>query len=881
MPMRIPYLFSCMTLVLALIGIIPTSALAKQNVVLQLKWFHQFQFAGYYAALEKGFYREEGLEVEIRQGGPQIQVDQEVLSGRAEFGILASELIKKRIDGKPLVLLSVIIQHSTRALMFKADQNITKPADLIGKKIMLNRSELAEFLAMFRQEGIDPKKLFILSKDWRANEKLISGEIDVINGSMANQPFIFNSKNIAVDMLKPFDYGVDFYGDSLFTTQAFLKDNPKQVAAFRRASLKGWQYAFNHVDEMIELIQKRYASKKSTQQLTYEAQTLRQLILPDMVTLGHINPERIQRIAETYQTLGIVDRSLDLDAFIYAPPTHHDTYDIQHILWAGVLVLLATTLLLALWRHLSLRSMHVALHQTHQQLKQALETAQESESRYRALFEGSQAVELLINPKNGQIEDANPSAQHFYGYSHAALCQLRIYDLSLSHPTRIEQEMSQASRSTQSPLHCQHRLASGQTRHIEMYSGPITIQNQRHLYAIIHDVTERIKTQQQLEDARKQAEQANRAKSAFLAVMSHEIRTPLNAILGMTDVLLDSSMHEKQKTQLAVINQSGMDLLALIEDILDLTQIESGTMLMYYNPIDLQTLAHTCIQRHLSRAMDKGLTLFHRIDPAVPEQVMGDPKRWQQILDHLLDNALKFTEQGEVILQISLTAPCHIHFSVWDTGLGIPPEQQQTIFAPFTQVDGSQTRAFGGMGLGLCLCKKLVDRAGGKIWVESKLSQGSVFNFTLPLLTYEAENETTAGNEPPQPAPSSPCACSILLAEDIDSNALVITAFLSQTPHHVEQVTDGQQALDQIQSGKNYDLILMDIQMPQMDGLEATRQIRNWERSMGTPHIPIVALTAHTLEQDEQLALKAGCNAYLTKPISKRSLLDTILRYGG
>lgn len=231
------------------------------KIRLQLKWFHQFQFAGYYAALKKGFYDAAGLDVEILEGGPGVNVLDVVSRGEAEFGVLGSELAFHFVQGRDVVALAPVIQHSARAIIARADRGIASPHDLPGKSIMLNTNELPEFAAMFRNEGMNLEQLTIRPKDRSANQKFIRGEIDAMNGSVANQPFLFDSSGVAYNLIKPINYGIDFYGDTLFTATGLVREKPETVAAFINASLEGWRYAFEHPDEVADLILSSYSPK--------------------------------------------------------------------------------------------------------------------------------------------------------------------------------------------------------------------------------------------------------------------------------------------------------------------------------------------------------------------------------------------------------------------------------------------------------------------------------------------------------------------------------------------------------------------------------------------------------------------------------------------
>ncbi|MBF0445102.1 MAG: response regulator [Magnetococcales bacterium] len=397
------------------------------------------------------------------------------------------------------------------------------------------------------------------------------------------------------------------------------------------------------------------------------------------------------------------------------------------------------------------------------------------------------------------------------------------------------------------------------------------------------DVTDQKQIEIALRMSKEQAVAANQAKSEFLAVMSHEIRTPLNAVLGMADVLMETNLDVEQSRYMEVLNRAGENMLYLIEDILDLTQIEYGLISLEKQSVDLPGLVRTAIEIQAQNAERKGLILNYRINPEVPDLINSDPKQIRQILLNLLGNAVKFTDQGNVDLAVSQPDHQTLLFSISDTGIGIPKEKQELIFEPFSLADASTTRRHGGAGLGLSLCKRLADAMGGRIWVESELGIGSTFHFSIPLTFEEQKTEQPLSilnkvekNPLEQKIQQTSKTCSILLVEDVEENAMVIEAYLNNTPHQMDITEDGAQAVEKVKSGKRYDLVLMDIQMEGMDGLEATRQIRKWEEEQSRSRNLIVALSAHAMKGDKEKSLAAGCDDHITKPISKKKLLEVI-----
>ncbi len=292
-----------------------------EKVVLQLKWLHQFQFAGFYAALEKGYYRQEGLDVEILEGGPEKNISEAVLSGKATFGVLDTELILENVARKkPFIIVAPIMQHSVRAFIVKKNSNITSPHDMVGKTVAMKISEGSEFIAMFLSEGVEPEKVNLIDKDSKSIEKFINGEIDAISGSIANEPFIYQKRGLDIIQIRPISYGIDFYGDCIFTTEQEIKNHPQRVEKFRKATLKGWEYAFKNQEEIIDLIINKYNVPKEKEHLNFEARILYDyLVLPDLVEIGHSNIGRWEKIAETYANLNLMPKNYNIKNIIYDP----------------------------------------------------------------------------------------------------------------------------------------------------------------------------------------------------------------------------------------------------------------------------------------------------------------------------------------------------------------------------------------------------------------------------------------------------------------------------------------------------------------------------------------------------------------------------------
>ena len=506
--------------------------------------------------------------------------------------------------------------------------------------------------------------------------------------------------------------------------------------------------------------------------------------------------------------------------------------------------------------------------------RRRVETELKLEKQFLETLNLNTPVSITVLDEEGDIVSSNPAFERMFGYAPSEIIGKNL-DSLISTEETIQDASAYTRQARGGPVHAfgQRRRKDGRLVNVELFGVPVPLAEEKNgILAIYHDITE-------LENARKEAEQSNRTKGEFLANMSHEIRTPMNGVMGMLELALDTTLTSEQRDYLQTSLQSAEALLTLLNDILDFSKMEAGRLDLDSINFSLRNAVEDVASTLAKRAQDKGLEMACLIDPDLTSDLRGDPGRLRQILVNLVGNAIKFTHQGEIVIHAAPIEETEslvvVHFAVQDTGIGIPPERQAAVFDRFTQADGSTTRKYGGTGLGLTISRQLVEAMGGKIGVESTAGSGSTFWFDLK---FEKQAREKRGTAPLTLGPANLTQARVLVVDDNQTNRMILTKNVEALGSRVDVVPSGAKALEVLRNahraGDPYHVVLLDMQMPGMDGEQTARAIKS---DPALKDIKILILTSMGQRGDAVRLEALGCSGYLLKPVKQQMLFDAII----
>lgn len=704
---------------------------ALRTVTLQLKWKHQFQFAGYYAAVEKGFFREAGLSVKLVEAAGNMNPADAVFEGRAEFGICTSDILLLRAAGKPAVVLATVFQHSPQVLVASRKAGIEHLHDLAGRKIAMEPNA-ADLIAYLNDEGLPREKYTALPHQFNVSS-LLNGEIDALSAYSTDEPFLLREAAFDYSIFNPAMGGIDFYGDVLFTTETLIRKEPALVQRFRDAALKGWAYAMDHPDEITGLILDKYSQRHSRDHLAFEASQMQKLVLKDVVGIGYTNPARWQQILSIYQRLNLIDSTLTTDGLFYTDYIK-PAYPVP---WRIILSLLAVILVIGSAGWFFFNTSRRLRHEV-QQRKRIENDLSKSNILFRSILRASPDG-IILTDLEGHIRMASPAALRLFGYEREEELMGKSIDAMLTGAKQKREQLltPDAVKGT----------VTGPTETTGMHHGGGVFDCEsntelvRHpggevtgILTVVRDIRERKQAEERISLQHEELQRLSSEKDKLYTIMAHDLRSPMHGLLGLTEILSTqhSTMDMQEITRLTrLIHNSIRQLNNLLEDLLEWTRIQLDALGFHPQAFDLGIEAEG-IASLMKETLDrKEIRLF--LDLKEKKMVFADKNMTNTIVRNLISNAIKFTPRGGTItVTIGRSAEGSVVLTVADSGIGMSAEVLRSLFSHAGQINRKGTDNETSTGLGLLIVKELVGKLNGDIRVTSQEGSGSTFTVTLP-----------------------------------------------------------------------------------------------------------------------------------------------------
>lgn len=737
------------------------------KVKLQLKWTHQFQFAGFYAAKEKDLYKKVGLDVEFLEYNPNEDITDTVLNETADFGISNSDIIKDRLNGKKVVLLSSIFQHSPYILLSKRDSNINSIHDIHNKKISIE-PDAGELYAYLKFEGININKLNITT-DQFSIENLINGKVDVISAYSSDEIYTLQSKGIDYNIFNPRYSGIDFYGDSIFSSETFVKNNQSTVRKFINASHQGWKYALDNKEEIVNLIYNKYSKNHSIQKLLKESQDTYNLIMPDVVDIGYVNEHRWKNIAQIYSELGFVKSLNNLDNFFYntyitnvLEKEHSNTLNIMFVT-IGILLLL--TILIFIINKITSRNLSKRLI-----LEKELS---ESRDKYRLLTENTIECIWVMNIKESKFTYISPSIYSLRGLTVDEVLKENFED-SLT-PESYKKVIDITNKRFPKFLNgdrskeivegideFQQYCKDGSIIDVEISTKYILDEktNEVSVIGVSRNITDRILLQKKLKkeiDEKNNLieklvvseetlnslnneiiqknidlEKLNLSKDKFFSILSHDLKGPIGTIIELFELIDNNHFTDEDKSQiLSEIKNSIKSISFLLENLLEWSINQIHGLAINISSINISNIINNTLTLLHLVLKNKNITLKVDLDPNI--SVLADEKMFTTITRNILSNASKFTPEYGSISINSHVSEEYVWIDFKDNGLGMSSDTISKLFEFSSKKIFSGTNGEKGSGLGLIMCKEFIEKNNGKLIIESNVGIGTKVSICLPL----------------------------------------------------------------------------------------------------------------------------------------------------
>ncbi len=859
-----------------------------EKVTLQLKWLHQFQFAGYYAAIEKGYYKDAGLNVVLKEGQPGMQFTNKVVAGMTEYGIEMPSLLLEREHKKPVVVLAAIFQHSPEAIFVRKDSGMSNPHDLIGKTVMLSPFGALESRAMFYNEGISEKQLNIVEHSWNIND-LIDGTVDAAEGYITDRPFMLRKRGVPYTIIRPLTYGVDFYGDCLFTSVKEVKEHPKRTQAFLEASLKGWEYAMAHPEEIVDLILQKYSTRLTREALLFEAQAMQELLQPKFIEIGHMNPGRWKHIADTLVQLKMLSPGYSLDGFLYDPTPESGNGKIMRIVWmlTGVVMLIATLALLLLIfnrklnRQVTSRTEHLLLEVTEREKVE--KNLKANESFLNSVIENIPNMIFVKETEELRYVRINKTGEELLGYATEDFVGRNDYDLFPKEEadffTRKDRDVLQNKIMVDIPEETIQTRDKGSRI---LHTKKIPILNEQgepeFLLGISEDITEHQQAAEEKKMLAAKLRQAQKMESigTLAGGIAHDFNNILTAIYGYAELArMEITRPEKAEKYIKEILQGADRARELVNQILTFSR--KGERIL--KPLHVQSIIKEAFKL-LRSTLPTTIEITQDINPDC-DPVLADPTEIHQVIMNLCTNAYHAMRRSGGVLSISVQ-PVHLDdytfsstlhlqpgsylkIEIQDTGEGMPEKVLGRIFEPYytTKEQGE------GTGLGLAVAHGIITGLHGDITVCSNPGKGTTFTFYLPTVT---ASEETITESTPEPLPAG--SERILIVDDDEAIIHMEQQMLSSLGYTVTPFTDSEECLKFFQEHpEEFDVIITDMTMPGMTGDIFAKEVLKIR-----PDMPIILCTGFSDRIDEKKAKAIGIGEYVMKPILMKNLVGAVHR---